>query len=1328
MENEEQLLGGTLPELTEEEKLQLLAEQQQVDQQSEFFSPETTESEVNTEPVETPDGPQPGMVEIGGEMYPEEDTEIVKGIFGNETRMLTKDAYKEKLAEEREERPEQMGQALDTFQNRMSAPGMGVIDFGTDLLNLTPGVNIPKVPKYEEEITQSVREISSILIPTMTGTAALTGAATGSKIVQGSRFLSNPLTQWLGKTSAAAGVGVGVDYTVQFNQTDFNLTGMLKKTWPRTWGWLPDDLATLDGDEPDVIRRKNVEEGLYLGVGSDALMGFTKLVRAIRGIVDTTKYIPETEKAGKWLADNVVIDGSPEEILTRNAAKRTEALDEVGAYNFSKSVDVDKPIFGYHDSYGYQEIGIRSVDDLGIVSASVHAARIATNDGVIGGRVGSVMSEGALKFANESGTKGRMVLRGLGEQLKEADAYGYSSAPGKYLSSVEIKSIGDDIAENFAGMNVGEMQEYIKRFQTGIDADSGVATLNSEGYAGVMGAIKTYMDDFMNMDDLRAVGYVSESFGGQVSDFAQGVRLAEGNAAVTRAQEMILDRLEFLMAHKGITSYSRGRALNMLNLWDRMTVKGSQAADRAEYTRLKNLIKDESNETLAAMERLKQEARQVTDNLRQINKENPEMLAPLMMAYELTDGNVKTITALNKYMRASTGVFSKAIIDRTPDIPSVVMQGFYANLYNSTLSAFGTLGKAGISGSHLLIEKPLRTFAGAARNQDWKQMRRGWYQFNNTFRSIQKGLEFAGQIYKRSGLDPDVVPRRENIAAANPRQVELINVFADAKAQKGEYGPQVMAQIVNDQLALAKHPMLRLGVRGMQAQDGFVQSMIASFESRGRIFDELTDGGQNAFNAAKAAELEEKAYLDMFDEDGLIKDKAVLAAAGEISMNIDNKANRALSDMIRQLPVLKPFLLFTKTPINELALTASYNPAGFFLQEFNQFKLTFDEMPYEEAEQLLANKGVKASDGIDLRMKYNEIRDDIMGRKALGTLMVGSTVGLLMTDRITGYGLYNRQKQKVRDDLQKKRLSITGLDGKQYSYDGLGPITNWVGLIATIGENFDMLTPDEIGENLKILSFIAATSFTEKSMLTSLQPFLDVVRGDAGAINKWSSSFISSASIRGSSQLAELGRLMDPGLKEVEQNIGDLVRNRLPGLKSTLAKEWDYIDGGEVGVPDNFLTRLRNTYTPFKVSDSISDRKQFLIDIEYDATPTLSTDGRGNDLSNRERAAVKNKMGERGYFRDAIDRVMTGTKAKEFRRRYKEAKAKGLRPDLATFENVHYELDTALRESMKMAMAETSHFDSIQQRAYVQDVVGEYLRSRNQGAAERFLDEMEKLK
>ena len=54
-------------------------------------------------------------------------------------------------------------------------------------------------------------------------------------------------------------------------------------------------------------------------------------------------------------------------------------------------------------------------------------------------------------------------------------------------------------------------------------------------------------------------------------------------------------------------------------------------------------------------------------------------------------------------------------------------------------------------------------------------------------------------------------------------------------------------------------------------------------------------------------------YREMFDEDGLITDKAVKYTAGEIALSVDNAAF-GVSELIARFPVMRPFLLFTKTP------------------------------------------------------------------------------------------------------------------------------------------------------------------------------------------------------------------------------------------------------------------------------------------------------------------------------------------------------------------------------------------------------------------------------
>jgi len=607
-------------------------------------------------------------------------------------------------------------------------------------------------------------------------------------------------------------------------------------------------------------------------------------------------------------------------------------------------------------------------------------------------------------------------------------------------------------------------------------------------------------------------------------------------------------------------------------------------------------------------------------------------------------------------------------------------------------------------------------------------VRRGMYQYKNINEAVSKSTEYMNQVFQRSALDPNVVQTRDNLGLKNQAQMDLLTAFAEGKAKQGEYGPQALMQQISDMNDLADHPWLRFGTRSMQATDGFTKSMIAMAEARANAFDIVTDGGKLKLDEVKADEMAEKFYKEMFNEKGILNNKAVDNIAGEISMNLDNKGTRMMSDLINRLPILKPFMLFTKTPLNELALSLSYrpsNPVKVFLEDTAAFKRPFEDMSGPEVESLLAAKGIDVSPQ-NIRAKYNEIQADLKGRRALGNIAVTSAVGLFMNDRMTGYGLYNRQKQKLRDKTQKPRLSIKGLDDKWVSYDGFGPLTNWLGLTATVMENFDTLSAHEQGATLKKLSFVLASSVTDKTMLAGIQPLLDIARGDVGAINRWSSSYLTAATMRGSSQMAEIGRLLDPGRKQVENEFTAMIQNRLPLLRSALPSEYDWIDGGEVGVPDSFMARVWNTYTPWKINGEISPEKDYLHEVEFDATPTLRTDGSGNLLSADNKSEILNYMGEMGLFKEGIQRVMRRYPATKFKELYRKSEALGQKPDAGEFANVHRDLKSELRDAMKKAMDSSPSLTDIQRKGRVQETVGNYLKAGKVDEAARYLDHMEK--
>jgi hypothetical protein len=206
-------------------------------------------------------------------------------------------------------------------------------------------------------------------------------------------------------------------------------------------------------------------------------------------------------------------------------------------------------------------------------------------------------------------------------------------------------------------------------------------------------------------------------------------------------------------------------------------------------------------------------------------------------------------------------------------------------------------------------------------------------------------------------------------------------------------------------------------------------------------------------------------------------------------------------------------------------------------------------------------------------------------------------------------------------------------------------------------------------------------------MLAGIEPIYDIVNGNGAAINRWSSSFVPSAVLPGSSQMAELTRLISPNLRVVEEQFFAMLANRTPA-KLALPEQYDWITGEKINDPgNNVMARLWNTYSPMKVGKKITPEKQFLIDIEYDSRPSMATDGSGVKLTIDEQAQVYRIMGQSGGFKDAVKRVMNTTAGKKFREEFRKLQSQGGSADKNTFLEIQMQLDRALAQARDEAIA-----------------------------------------
>ena len=1199
---------------------------------------------------------------------------------------------------------DQQQNPLETIGDVITAPARGVNDFFVDEINKIPGVNLPKHPKFRSDLAETVRQLSSVIIPTifLSRAGIKGGKALNAKVK--APVGQSELMKWFGEAGVSAGAGAYVDANAKINESDDNLQGSLKKMFPKTFAWISDDWATLDSDSPDVKRAKNVNEGVGIGIFSDLLVGAAKLLRAIRGTNRVTQWVPENEQAKTFFKKvKNQADDTVEARVESASDLREAAKDELGDYRMAKNPNLDEPLFGIHDVFDIDESGIRSVDNLGVVGASVDAARIASNTGTVYGRLGSIISEAALKYGLDADSLAkREIIQGVVDQIKSAGKYSYLYE-GKKIPFEEIDKAGNDLAQVMLDprMDSGMLKATLDNFMNEVD---GMKNLNDVGYNAAMKAIKGYMDEYINMDTLKAQAYVATSLAGQVSDIAEGARYMEGTAAIERAQEQILDRIEYLTVEKGLASYIRGSGLNNIKIWQRLRYANNpqRMAEVAENARA---------QTQDALADIIPRAKNTVETLRNISRERPEYLVPLQMAWEFSDGNIDSISKLNKFVENSLSDIHKAFIDGNPEIPNVLVQGMWSNIYNSVLTAVSTVGKAFFGNSTLLLMKPISVLGGAILGGDVKTFKRGWYQYAALSDTLSKGLTHMNTVYRKASMDPTSVNyiMRDDIVRKNEETMDVLHSFSRAAEQRGELGPMALYNQAEALYDISMNPYLRFGANAMTALDGFARAVLANAEARGRVYDKFIDGGRKLDPDGMKAAINEH-YNQMFDSTGMITDKAVEYASREIALNLDSPAVSALSSFISQYPAIKPFLMFPRTSANMISMANKFSPISAFAEEYNKIAYKpLSAFTIEEVQEILTSKGLPVDENIE--QTFNTLRAEIRGRKAIGTITMIAGANMFMADRLRGNGHYDKERQRVRGELGWKPRTYKALDGKWYSYDGMGPISDFLALTADVFDNFDSVTENDLESMINKMGFLLSANLTNKSMLAGIEPMNDVLAGNPAAVNRWAASFASSlAPLSGARN--ELGRLLAPQLREVDQEFTQLLRNRnkftdVVDPNSALPNAHDWIDGRLIGYPENFFVRAFNAVSPMKVYDGLSPERQFLVDIEYDSRPSFMKNQQGIKYTPAERSELYSIMGKQGYFKKELQRIMESTDAKTWRETLRTARGTGSQVDPTLWQNLYREINVALDRSKKLAEVQLSNRDDVMRRQYQDQLSGE---------------------
>ena len=173
----------------------------------------------------------------------------------------------------------------------------------------------------------------------------------------------------------------------------------------------------------------------------------------------------------------------------------------------------------------------------------------------------------------------------------------------------------------------------------------------------------------------------------------------------------------------------------------------------------------------------------------------------------------------------------------------------------------------------------------------------------------------------------------------------------------------------------------------------------------------------------------------------------------------------------------------------------------------------------------------------------------------------------------------------------------------------------------------NQMGPEWTEKNLRKLAVVVMEGLSQKSYLASIQQFVDLFAGREGQMERILAS-LANNSLPLSSLRNELGKVINPYMKELNSGIGDSIRNRnlfMEGLagEGAVPTKYDMLTGRPIRDWD-FPTRMFNAISPFNISLDYSPGRKLLFDSGYDLrTTTFSYTFGGINVSFKDHPHIR---------------------------------------------------------------------------------------------------------
>ena len=599
------------------------------------------------------------------------------------------------------------------------------------------------------------------------------------------------------------------------------------------------------------------------------------------------------------------------------------------------------------------------------------------------------------------------------------------------------------------------------------------------------------------------------------------------------------------------------------------------------------------------------------------------------MKQKIIGGEFKGKVETGVLVKELQGVFVNSILSG-PKTPLRAIIGTAGNAYmNSLHSLIGATMRAPFTGDFRLLQASARNTYGMFEilPDSWKVFKAN---LNGNFGKKVDNIET--RFSQKQRLSDQKMAAYEQWA------------FSD----RGSWNHRLAFNIANNARWLNDNRFVTWSSRVLASTDETFKYIMAKARSKelafSSVYDEVANGKFTEITPdilKKAEDMHYSRYIDEAGDLDISKDLYLQSKFKEATLTEDLTGfAKRLESNFAQTPWARPFFLFARTGVNGLRMNAKNTPIiGALMKESRDILMHSGD----DFTELAAKYGIEGAD--DLARQKNLI----IGRQAMGNTIVMMAASKYMEGGLTGSGPANRSQRKLWEDSTEWQRNTIELGGVRVGYDAFEPYNTILSTVANIGDNMQVMGPEWAQDNLGRLAFAITASVPDiinKSYMQGLTQLVDLFNATDRNFGRIAGNILNNqiplASLRN-----EVGKILNPRMRELNKDLWDSIRNRnlsselITGgpLPEALPLKHDLLNGEPLR-DWNFIERMWNATSPVSLSLKQSPGRTLLMNSQYDMTMSvLSAPNNGPSLAREN--TVRSLFGKAiGEYRDEQGRSL----------------------------------------------------------------------------------------